>query len=408
MILKKKSLKYLNTIGRYSLLIPIGILFIILVFYLSAPVYRFDEPQVFQGEKLYNPYQNINPAHWRKYNFQVQSKAWGGLTDGRLNSNALIKDTYNKLGFDHVATSDYQKINQFGNEKLSFIPTYEHGYGIRKTHQVCIGASKVLWIDYPFYQSLSHKQGIIDRLGKDCDLIALAHPLLLGGYTFEDMKYLSGYQLMEVLTNMRVSVDHWDTALSYGHRIYIIANDDAHDVSNSNEVGRRFTLINASDLKRETITQALDAGAAYGMDFIRIDDEPMEDKIERSRHIPYLQQASLSGDTFTISVDQIADSIRFVGQNAKLLKLAKNSFQANYIIQPSDTYIRTEIHFQDKSVIYLNPVTRHKDLGQLSRQRLGEVHKLRTTLYRIFNFSALGLFLFLIYSKRKKYRKQQK
>lgn len=378
---------------------------VLLIFYMTAPVYKFSEPKAFAGKYWYNPYQSMNPELWRKYNFQVQSKAWGGLTNGRLNSNILIDSIYHELGYDYVATSDYQKINYHGSELPSFIPTYEHGYSIRKTHQVCIGASKVLWIDYPFYQNLSMKQGIIDKLQKSTELIALAHPKLLGGYKLSDMKYLSGYQLMEVLNNLRVSVEHWDMALSNGHRIYMLANDDAHNVSNSNEVGRRFTMINAENLNREEIIRALDSGNSYGFDFFRIDDEPMTAKVERSKHIPYLLNASLRADTFDVAVSQKAIRIRFIGQNGRELSLARDTSTATYVLKPTDTYVRTEITFADLSVMYLNPLTRHAD-EDISRQRIADVDDVRTLLFRAIYLVAIIVLLQTIY--RYQIRRKQK
>jgi hypothetical protein len=371
-------------------------------------VYKFEQPKVFSGNQIYNPYQNIDSAKWYKYNFQVQSKAWGGITDGRLNSNELIDSIYQALSFDHVATSDYQKINRYNSEQDKYIPTYEHGYGVRKTHQVCLGASRVLWLDYPFYQSIHHKQNIINKLNKSCELIALAHPLLRNGYTFEDLKYLSGYQLMEVLNNLRVSVAHWDTALSNGHRIYILANDDAHDVSNSNEVGRRFTMINAKNQKRENIINALNNGVAYGMDFIRINDEPMLDKFERSKNIPYLISAKMIADTFKVTVSQKADSIRFVGQHGKRLFASTDCISGQYRIQDSDTYVRTEVYFDDGSIMYLNPVTRHTDINSIERQKLASLDITRTWLFRIGNILLLAVLFFIVYKKRSKSKKSVK
>jgi hypothetical protein len=376
-----------------------------LSFYLLAPTYRFEQPKAFSGQKLYNPYQQIEAPNWYKYNFQVQSKAWGGITDGRLNSNEMIDSIYQALGYDHVATSDYQKINRYKSDEKSFIPTYEHGYGIRKTHQVCIGASQVLWLDYPFYQSLHHKQHIINSLKDDCELIAIAHPLLRNGYKFEDLKYLSGYQLMEVLNNLRVSLDHWDTALSNGHRIYILSNDDAHDVSNSNEVGRRFTMIHAENQDRHNIINALDRGVAYGMDFIRIDDEPMLDKIERSKTIPYLMSAKLDADTFRVIVSETADSLRFIGQNGKRLQTVPQTDSASYFISFVDTYVRTEVYFKDGSVMYLNPVTRHNDLNNMKRQSLASIHTTRTWLFRSGNIMLLAILVFFTIKRRSSLKK---
>ncbi len=374
----------LRAIGYLILLV----LAIILVFYLTAPRYEFDEPSPFSGEYINNPYQDIDPEQWLKYNFQVQSRAWGGVTDGRNNTNEMIDSIYHLFGYDHVATSDYQRINYHKSEDEAFIPVYEHGYGIRKTHQVCIGAEKVLWIDYPFFQTLSLKQGIIDKLAQHNELVALAHPGLRNGYTFEDMKYLSRYALLEALSNMDVSIPHWDTALSHGHLVYLLANDDAHNVLNPNEVGRRFTMINATDKKRETIIRNLNQGVSYGVDFKLIYNEPMEEKIERSKTIPHLVSAKLMQDTFKIEVSTQADKFRFIGQGGILLSETNSSHSGNYIIRPDDTYVRAEIIFPDATAFYLNPITRHPSPNP-ERQFLAKINHTKTSLYR-------GIYIILI------------
>ena len=87
----------------------------------------------------------------------------------------------------------------------NFIPTYEHGYNVYKTHQVCIGAERVLWTDLIFFQTKSMKQWIIDQLDQDCEIVSLAHPLLLNGYTVDELRFLTNYEMMEVLNNLRIS-----------------------------------------------------------------------------------------------------------------------------------------------------------------------------------------------------------
>jgi hypothetical protein len=382
----------LKAVGYVLLLV----LALILVFYLTAPHYEFDEPSPFSGNFINNPYQDTNPEHWLKYNFQVQSRAWGGITDGRKNTNEMIDSIYHLFGYDHVATSDYQRINYHKSEEEAFIPVYEHGYGIRKTHQVCIGAEKVLWIDYPFFQTLSLKQGIIDKLARHNELIALAHPGLLNGYTYDDMKYLSGYNLLEALTNMSVSMAHWDTALSHGHLVYLLANDDAHNVLNSNEVGRRFTMINATNKKRETIIRQLNQGISYGVDFKLIYNEPMQEKIERSKTIPHLVSAQLVNDTFLIHVSKQAAAFRFVGQGGILLDETSGSHSGYYVFRPEDTYVRTEIIFPDASIFYLNPLTRHPS-PKPERQYLAHVNHTKTSLYRGVYIILIAVLLRFIY-----------
>jgi hypothetical protein len=384
----------LKVILQSFVFVVLSLMLVFAYYYLTAPVYRFNEPSPFSGSYLINPYQQSDSGNWRKYNFQVQSKAWFGLTDGRLNSNKLIDSMYHALGYDYVATSDYQKINQHRSDEPIFIPTYEHGYGFRKTHQVCIGASDVLWRDYFFFQNLNHKQHVIDELRDDCSIVALAHPLLLGGYTVNDMKYLSNYDLIEVLNNMRISTAHWDTALSNGHRVYILANDDAHDVSNSNEVGRRFTMINAATLEKDEIIGALKSGNAYGFDFYRVDDEEWPDKIRRSAKVPHLVKASLDGNKFTVELSMPFHKLFFIGQHGKVLKEAEHWHTTSYEIRETDPYVRVKVLFYDASMMYLNPITRSTS-GQSEQQSLARIDTQKTLIFRIVSLSIV-VFLLLV------------
>ncbi len=352
-------MKLLKGILKFIVLLVGSLLGVFLLFYLMAPVYQFSGPVPFEGDKLYNPYQEMDSTHWRKYNFQVQSRVWGGVTNGRKNSNRLIDSVYRTLGYDYVATSDYQSINYHGKENPNFIPTYEHGYNVFKTHQVCIGSDEVLWIDLLLYQSTGMKQWIIDKLRPHNEIVALAHPKLRNGYTFNDLKKLTHYDLMEVLNNFRVSAAHWDTALSAGQKIFILADDDAHDVMNPVEVGTRFTMINASSTNRENIISALKAGNAYGVDFKLIENETIAEKAVREKKLPLITSFNLNSDTLIVKTDSTVKTFRFIRQGGEVMKEINMSNTGTYVIKPSDQYIRTEIDLMNGTRFYLNPVIRY-------------------------------------------------
>lgn len=344
---------------RFVLYVLITFLGFQLVFYLLAPVYRFSQPKAFSGNKLYNPYATMDSSRWHRYNFQVQSYAWLGITNGRKNSNTLIDSVYHALGYDYVATSDYERINNHGHGSDKFIPTYEHGYNLFKTHQVLIGSSRVLWIDLMFGQTLSMKQWIIDKLRPDNQIIVLAHPRLRNGYTLNNLKYLTHYDLMEVLNNLRLSIPHWDTALSSGQVVYIVGNDDAHDVSDIRQVGRRFTMINSPDSKAQHIINNLKAGNAFGVDFLRWEKESLQHKAARLKKLPILESVKLLGDTLVVKVSRNAVKFRFIGQGGTVEDSVAKTSVAKYVIQPTDSYIRTEIIFASHTTFYLNPIIRY-------------------------------------------------
>jgi len=103
-----------------------------LIIYFLAPVYDFPGPRPFSGVMLYNPYQGMDSLNWHKANFHFHTRAWGGLTSGRHNSNEAFYYTYKALGYDAPQISNYQSIDESFKDSSFYIPGYEHGFGVRK------------------------------------------------------------------------------------------------------------------------------------------------------------------------------------------------------------------------------------------------------------------------------------
>ena len=374
-------MRFVKIFFKSLLYIILGFVSVVLLTSIFRPSYSFDEPKPFQGTCLLNPYKDMNPDNWIQANFHAHTRQFGGLTNGRLNTNEMLDSVYSALGFDHVGISDYNKINFYDSSDRSFIPAYEHGYGIFKIHQLCIGAEKVRKLDYFAFQNLSMKQHTLNRLAKQTRLAIPAHPSFVKkGYLVEDMKYLSNYKLMEVLNGFRISCAHWDMALSNGHLVYLIGNDDSHDVTDITDVATRFTMINAPENEAEQLLQALENGNAVGVDFLVKRDETLEQNINRLRKdLPHITQVELKGDTLFVAASKTFSNIKFIGQEGKELNSQKNKKSAFYIIQPEDNYVRTELRFKDGTTLYLNPITRHED-ATIVKQRLDRVNYPKTIL----------------------------
>ena len=395
--------------GKVLFYFVLTLVFIIYIEYITCPVYDFKPGQPFAGDKIYNPYQNMDPDNWHRGNFQIQSRAWGGITSGRGNSNEDIHQLYKSLGYDIIGTSDYMKINRFGEDKPGYVPVYEHGYNLKKRHQVLLGARKILWKDYPLFQTLHNKQHIINSLRDDNALIYLAHPLLHNSYVVNDMKILSNYDGIEVINNDRFSLHHWDAALSAGNYVTILGNDDAHDISNPDEIGHRCTFINSPSLETDDILQSLKTGNAFGAWIHRINGESYEDKIRRVSTRPKLLRLDVMNDTIFVEVDSLASYIVFIGQDEQGLKTVKQSFTGFYDIKKNDTYVRIEIHFPDKSIYCLNPVCRYDGISP-AKMPLPQINAYKTWLLRIIGFATLGFLIFnciVIVRKLREKRKLQ-
>ena len=306
--------------------------------------------------------------------------------------------------------SDYQKINSFNKDSVFYIPAYEHGFGVRKKHQILIGAKEVLWLDYSLFQNLNHKQHILNLLRPNNEIVAIAHPDWESGYSATDLKYLSNYDLMEVLDANWRSVPLWDAALSSGHPVFILADDDAHDIKDPYQIGRCCTFINSSSMQSADIIRSLKYGKAFGAEVYMFTGETFEEKSQRAKEIPVLNSVRVMNDTLHVNVSTQAIEFVFIGQDGKIRKTTQMAMEAWYKILPEDTYIRTEIRFINHeggpgTIFYLNPVFRYN--GEIPSNTLKSVINWpRTWIFRLFSIPTLFFLVFLWMHQRNKKRLQ--
>lgn len=290
------------------------------------------------------------------------------------------------MGYDIIGLSNYQRISSpFPGDAL-YVPVYEHGWNVWKRHHLCVGARSVVWHDYPLYQSLHHKQFMINRLQPTCDLLVINHPKFLWGFNPEDFAKLSGYDCIEVLNHYRRSFAHWDAALSAGRPAWIIGNDDTHDVSKRDETGRYWTMINSKRAEPKYIIAAIAAGKAYGVSGW---DGVMDNG---------LKSVEVNGLKLIVKCDSIADEIVFIGQNGTRMSAYKNVKTANYRFTGDDTYIRTEI-VSPKTTLYLNPIFRTDGAVLVYRAKINWLGSVGYWLIFICGYS---LIVFLILKKVRK------
>lgn len=343
-----------------------GLLFITCVIWLAVRQYffcprlSFSEPHAFTGSKLYNPYESIDSNDWIKCNFHAHTDAWNSLTNGHGTAEDVWR-IYDSLGYSVHCVSEYHKINDSFSQRKNYLPAYEHGYNIRKTHQLVLGSNNVEWLDYLFPQSRSNKQWMLTKLTQNKNnVVILAHPALRNGYSIEDMKYLDDYHCMEVLNPVKSSFSHWDAALSAGKPVFIVGNDDVHDVFKSQRTGRLCTWLNVASVNRANILGALKTGRGYAMKVAEIPGERAQDRIERLKNrLPCLNYFRLREDTILFAVSRKAKEIAITGQEGRLLASFRDTAGAFYALQQNDTYARAAVRFDDGTEIFLNPVFRY-------------------------------------------------
>lgn len=333
--------------------------------FLYGPVYSFPDPAPFSGQVWFNPYKNVDGTAWKLGNFQVQSDAWSGVTNGRANTPERIFEVYKELGYDIITISDYMSINPFTTEDRPLVRVYEHGYGAFKTHQVCLGAQSVTSLDYPLYQTRSNKQHIIDRLSAECQAVAIAHPSLRNAYSFDDMARLTGYSLVEASSKFRMSMAHWDAALSGGKPVWILSNDDAHDLNKPWEYGRNGTMVHTTSLEEEAVVQALVSGRAYAYLPGTGENANHGQKVAHLTHRPELKGCQIVDDSLQIAATIPIRKARFIGQDSDTLKTdvcgGEGCASVAFRLKPEHTYVRAEVELTNGDVFLLNPVIRTHD-----------------------------------------------
>lgn len=409
--MKKPLFRILKWIG-IALLALAGIFLTIQIwFYFTAPLYIFDRPGRFSGAQWYNPYAGMDSTQWKKANFHFHTRKWMGLTSGRNNSNEELWRVYKMLGYDVPMISNYQQISRFNQDSSWYLGCYEHGYGFRKTHQLLLGAQQVLWRDYSLSQNLNHRQHIINLLRKQNGLVVLAHPGWDNGYPAQRIGLLSNYDLLEAINGNYRSLTQWDSVLSAGRPVFLLADDDAHDIQDPGEIGVCMTFVNTPDIAAPRMMEALRAGRSYGMDVSRSETSTWEKKTFYHNHLmPSLKAVEVKNDTLRVRVSEKAMKIIFTGQGGVVKKETSNKAEAWYALQKEDTYIRTHIIFYTPkkwagTEMFLNPVFRYS--GRTPVNVLTScVNVERTWIFRILTFGSIALFGVVIVRLRQLRRKR--
>lgn len=357
--------------------------------YLDAP------PRSFRGSNIYNPYSNLSGGEWLKMNLHAHTSSWGGITNGENTTEEVI-GAYRSLGYGVIGISNYQSIQRATEvpEGVIYMPTYEHGYGINKFHQLMIDPNRVSWFEQLYYFNTAQMQQIFIDLRDDAQLICFNHPQFTRWLNPEVMKSLKGYDLIEAASGMASSsTNYWDIALSEGVPSFVLANDDSHSVTPIENIGHFYTMVYAQKHSKEGVIEALRKGAHYAV-------HAPNHREHNPENLPELSYLTLVNDTISVQFSQTPTKIAFIGQEAAIRGEVKDSPFAQLSISSKDTYIRIEAEFADGTRILTNPLFRY-DLIENMNEPLRTFHTLPviiddmgTLYYRIICVLVLMLLYF--------------
>jgi hypothetical protein len=314
--------------------------------YLGTTFHQFDAALPFTGPHWFNPYANLPDTlgRWRQANFHAHSVAWGGVTDGHSTPTALLS-RYRAMGYDVAALSNYHAPMPAPPGDSTFVSAYEHGWNVRKTHRLVLGAQRVVWRDHAFGGTVHQKQQLLSSLRASGAVVALAHPELRGGHTVSDVRLLADYDLIEVLNHFVTSDTLWDAALTAGRLPWILAGDDSHDAEGHGETGVAWTMLFTSSTHAESTYAALRTGRSYGV------------RGHGGRADLALVGVTMHGDTLHLLHRGAPAQLQIVGDSGRVIATMPTVGQARVVIPPWAHYARAVLT-SETSALWLNPVVR--------------------------------------------------
>ncbi len=339
-------------------------IFILLIFQFALnPQYTFPDTHPFHGEFIYNPYRNIDTAKWRMANFHAHTAKMLESPKRVARSALLLDSLYQYFGYNIFSISDYQSINIREKKYDWYVPVYEHGYQYYKNHQLVLNAKKISWLDFPFPQTLSNEQFVVDQLKKDPrTIISIVHPLYRNAYSYANLKYLGNYELLEIANHDRLFQSYYDTILSEGHPVFLIADDDAHEMDNIKEICSSFNLIN-TDLVRDSVLKSIRTGRSVGVKFNISSFKTNQEKKAALLKLPGISSITFKNDSLSVRLSKAVRTIKFIGQYGREKMRLENCSTGTYFFSASDTYIRTEIEGYDGTIYFLNPFFRYNGIS---------------------------------------------
>ena len=381
---------------RVFLLTLLVIIIIIILNYIFCPVYKFDRPQPFAGDVIINPYKDFDKSLWKKANFHTHT-SW---IFNKKEEFKEIRNKYKNFGYEILTFSNYFSVNTHAKDAEEEINAYEHGFNINKFHCQLIGANNVSFYDLLLYTGKSHRYHKMKYLEKKCDILIFCHPSFRTRWLEpEHMRYISYYHFLEAHSNFfDGSLPFYDEALSAGLYSSIMANDDYHEYYSDKHFARNATFVNCKSNNDSDIKEALLSGKSYAVTLP--DFEDVNYRLKRNLNLPVLKELDIENDSIKFLISEPA-TINIFGQNGILRYTMLNTDSIIVPFKKSDTYLRFAAIFDDRVILYANPV--YRSLNKTYEfKKIAVVNYPLTVIQTMTEFTLLliSIFLFLKFSIR--------
>lgn len=359
----------------------LGVIIIVLCIFSISPIYRWEEPVPFSGDKIYNPYAGSDSTTvWKRATFHTHTKVDKGINECPYYPD-VVYDDYMALGYDIVAFTNHNALTDHPYDEKLDLYGYEHGYNLFKFHNNVFGTDKVQKFDILLPIFDSQKQFKLELAKKHGDFVVFNHPDRTIGVTQKTMQRLSGYRLIEGDSGFGegdsgegTHLKRWDEALSAGHYSHNAISDDNHNSKNPERIARRCTWINTPTAEYSDVREALLVGDFYSM---RTPQGIPTDSL------PGISDIGVVGDTIFMNLSTSADTIEVISQNGEVKELFTDEKYVRYVIRDDEPYIRLTARYDDGVVIYTNAFARFDEGDSPYREPELQINLILTILYNL-------------------------
>lgn len=381
----------IKILGKVAMAILLVVVALVIVTGIS-PIYNFQAPKAFEGPDLFNPYAALDTAAgWKRANFHTHTRVKGPFPPNECEEwPQETWNVYERLGYDIVTFSNHNEITTHPFDTALQVNVYEQGYSPYKFHKLVFGSKGVIHWDPLVPLFASQKQFELDMLDKSSDFIQINHPYRTWGMSKSHMEKFTGYDIMELDTNIGTENEYWDWALSAGHYSFGLANDDLHHAHSARHIALRCNFLCTPSGRYEDLRETLLSGCYYAMRVPNYGDGDWDVKIAKNHQLPMVTNIGLDGNRIFIELSRQADSIRVNGQDHAVLAFVKDASAMEYEMKADDPYARFTAFFPEGEVIYSNPFARF-DASAAATPVVKTPHPVNVPLTILWNLLLLGL-----------------
>jgi predicted metal-dependent phosphoesterase TrpH len=247
-------------------------------------------------------------------------------SDGVDSPTALVS-AYRQAGYKFIAVTDHDFITPDPLVNgIIFIPSVEEGYVSAYDH--------IPAYDVTSQSDSNDAQTMIDFHRQNGKLCSLAHPGWLSGEETHAIKLFDN-NFVEVFNTIEYAY-HIDNLLTTGHRVFMTAVDDCHNIAGGS-FNQGYVVVHAETETKADILKALRAGQFYASTGNDISLE-------------------LNGNIIT-ATSTASSKFEFIGKNGKVLNTVNGATSATYTIQGYELYVRVRAtRTSDNKLAWTQPI----------------------------------------------------